>query len=63
MLNRFERLNEEIKTKDKNVVVISILILAIQVGTESLSHSGRAVKQMSFEKVTKAETQAEKKGK
>jgi hypothetical protein len=35
----------------------------MKVGTESLSHSGRAVKQMSFEKVTKAETQAEKKGK
>lgn len=34
MSNRFERLSEEIKTKDKNVVVISILILATQVGTE-----------------------------
>ena len=41
MLNRFERLNEEIKTKDKNIVVISILILAIQVGTESLREQER----------------------
>ena len=35
----------------------------MKVGTESLSHSGRAVKQMSVEKVTKAETQTEKQGK
>lgn len=35
----------------------------MKVETESLSHSGGAVKQMSVEKVTKTETQAEKQGK